>query len=603
MEDQNDNYTALLIETSGSEVHSQLISFLVFSGIFASCYAYKSRVKPRKKLIEKRDRKIAQKPDYRLESIKDVVGLRLVTLFRRDMPEVVERVVDLIFHANGTETNNPFVQNVFDEIVIYSTNPRYDDITHQVKEVFKQRGIPNEVVKVEQSKEGYSSIHLVSKLNRRIEELNDCSGGSYFVPAEIQIRTVFEDAWGEIDHKYGYVIRAGKDIGYPISNPEYVLGHLKVLKKFSDACAEYADIIFSEANPNIKPIKPVGQVISVAPDEALIIRLSELGISKELLEKYCGARDLKDSAKSLNDRNASINQYLQAAEEFREILGEDGYSIPNKDVLSDYLFYFYVRMSEAVCLMSTNLPDQVKAAHVLYCHLEEAYSEFPLLKLRLGQALGKLEKLDEAISKFVEADDLANTLLKTQNGKFNDFLPEADYNHLRISLPTMLGFHLWRKASLFDDNQEEKCKLLEEAIEVARSAIDSTTTGKNKQTLLNNFIYYSVDYLRTCQALFTSSSLCSSVEQDLLKCLPEMEALISIDQEKDIELLDTLAYAYYYVGEAEKALTACERVGELALQGQEEPKLDNEVKWSLLQNSYKIKSELLKSKAIHEEKA
>jgi len=593
MNHNNDAYKALLIETTAKDAHGDLISFLTFSDIFGACYAYKSRVKARDKLIEKKERKQVEKPSYCLESIRDVIGLRLVTLFRRDMPEIVGRMAKIISHADGTDTKNPFVRSAFDEVVIYSVNPRYDDIIHQIKSALKEHDIPDEVIKVEQSKEGYSSIHLVSHLDSLVNEPNVGGLKNYFVPIEIQIRTVFEDAWGEIDHKYGYVIRAGKDIGYPISNPEFVLKHLKVLKKFSDACAEYADIIYSEANPGASEAAPVGAVISVAADDLLLQRFRELGIQDDQIEAYSSARKLKEAAKLLLEKNLEqgIKKYMLAAEGFREIFPDDNCQQPTSDQLGKYLFYYYVRMNEAICLLSTNQVDGIKAANAIYAHLEEAYKEFPLLKMRVGQAIGKLGNVDQAIVLFREAKSLTDEHQQKNKGAFDDALPEADFKHISSALPVLLGFHLWRKFEATPAEKKiEKLKLLEEAIVVTEGTVETALDDQRKQAALNNVVCYLIAYLECDEN--SGDSLTPKARERLANHIVELEALTNLIETKDIEVLDTFAQAYSYIGATDKAIGVCDRIHELALEDREEPKLSRDLKLSLIEKSFNIKKKL-----------
>ncbi len=313
----NDNYIAAKLENAGVEMGQKMLEFLRNTGISDSCYAYKLRVKSEAKLLEKKAIKklIKDKADYDLHKITDVVGLRLVTLFKSDMVDLFNEVVSAISHKNDVKPN-PFSADSLEEIIVYIGTTMLDELPLQIKESAKEL-CPNVEVSVVNSKEGYSSIHIVSRLNKAVN--CDTLPTGYFLPIEIQIRTVFEDAWGEIDHKYGYVIRTGKDVGTPINNPDYVLAHLKVLKRFADACMEYADCIREEAAGSTQPSSSTSKVVSVDADDELLERLKCLGVSPNYLDGYEKARQLKLSAMRIrrDNRKQSDQLYLDAAERFR----------------------------------------------------------------------------------------------------------------------------------------------------------------------------------------------------------------------------------------------------------------------------------------------
>jgi len=67
---------------------------------------------------------------------------------------------------------------------------------------------------IDQRYSGYSSIHYQVKLG----ENSDAPSGLEDLQVEFQLRTILEEAWGEIDHKYRYVrSRSG------VTLPDYIL--------------------------------------------------------------------------------------------------------------------------------------------------------------------------------------------------------------------------------------------------------------------------------------------------------------------------------------------------------------------------------------------
>src|SRR5690606_34672281 len=238
----------------------------------------KSRAKPNDKLLEKVRRKQKEHETYSLRNITDVIGFRFVALFRAEMPKIVAKVVALISHQDGLSPN-PFIKQKIEEIIIFSPNPSNDSVVVEVQKVLASFGALGEIVKVKPSK-GYSSIHIVARIVKEVPELAN-AGSPYHIPVEVQIRTVFEDAWGEIDHKYGYVIRTDKSTNSPVNNPDSVQAHLEILKKFSDACAEYADVIHREATAHVGGTTVVkGDVIPVSSEHEILGYLLNQGLEE-----------------------------------------------------------------------------------------------------------------------------------------------------------------------------------------------------------------------------------------------------------------------------------------------------------------------------------
>ena len=582
----NEKYVALLLEKSGQSQVSEILQMLRNSRLADLCYAYKLRVKTESKLIEKKNRKLAEKTNYSLTSITDVIGLRLVTLFKGEMVDVLDGILSVITHKNGINPN-PFVNQTPEEIVIYSSGPADDLYDAALKERIV-RHCKDLKVTEKQSKEGYSSIHLVTRLEQTDEGLQ-ATLPSYKVPLEIQVRTVFEDAWGEIDHKYGYVIRSGKETGMPINNPEYVLAHLKVLKKFADACVDYAECIRAEACE--KPSAPVmtSSVISVDADDDLVMKLKSLGINPELLDAYIRARELKAQATTIrpNNKQESDEVFLAAAEEFRELPEKIGVERRFSELSrAEKLLHYYAKMNEAVCLMSLNQRDHLIVAQQIYKHLEEHFPNYPLLKMRVGQALGRLGHIELAIAKLREAGsmvhDIAATLPPgTTKDDWPDNLPYVDYEHLRRAQPKLLGYHLWlliQDSPASDD--QKKATLFREALEVSTGTYEILLeNNEDTASMRNNLMYYQVGYL-SHSGLKPLDSEFGKIVEEINGHLRFFETNFEDLSALHIDTLDTLAITYSFLYQQDKArkiativMDKCLSEGQAAITAEEKVEL------------------------------
>jgi len=487
-----------------------------------------------------------------------VVGLRLVALFRSEMVDIVEGVLSVITHSNGINPN-PFLKGQPLEMIIYKGTNAFDELAPRLKDV-ASRLCPGLEIKEEHSRAGYSSVHLVTCLDFawEVESFAD-----YKIPIEIQIRSVFEDAWGEIDHKYGYVNRTGKNAGKPINNPEAVLAHLKVLKRFSDACMEYADVIKTEAVGIAPELLATRKVVSVVSDNFIVDRFKALNIEKSLIEKYCEARDLKDKAATRMDNELSqgVELYLNAAELFRELVGAvNGDCTVSEMPPNIRLFYYYLRMNEAVCLLSTNERDQVIAALSIYQSLEDNYPEYPLLKMRHGQALGKLGHLDDAIQFLRDSGESVDTVSKDYIGKdstnWPDFLPYTDYDHIIRTQPKLLGYHLWLSIRSIESlTEEQKAFLFNEAYDITMKGLIAVShTSEQELSIHNNLLYYALGcFTRVNAHQINNIPKADVLRNQIIKHLNYIEEHVPDIKTLPISRSDTIMKAYSILDQQERA--------------------------------------------------
>jgi ppGpp synthetase/RelA/SpoT-type nucleotidyltranferase/tetratricopeptide (TPR) repeat protein len=525
------------IELAAKQALTPLITSLGQAKLLEDSYAYKHRVKSSKKLLEKSALKQVKKPEYDVSSITDVIGIRFVTLFRSQMAEVVERVLNIICHRDRLHPN-PFLEGSLYEVIIYKGNVDHDPLLDEIKEQISQIPSVKNVLKDGDSKEGYSSIHIVARLS------HDCEHDgldAYKIPVEIQIRTVFEDAWGEIDHKYGYPIRSGKGSDIEVNNPGSVLAHLKVLKSFSDACANYSEVILRDAHGELDLVKVDGDVISVEADDTLIKRFIELELDQGDIQRYVEARELK--SKALDGTKIDLDGLAAASEAFSSVA---------QSCDKESLLYLYAKMNEAFCLLSTSIKEEVKKALGLYLDLKNNFPEYPLIKHRLAQAYNKLEDYQKAVAEFDEAWGQVSSYEETcENG--SDFLPDVDCAHIRTYLPKLHGYNIWLLSR--SAVGEEKQNLLQEACEKSQLSLDSDDRQAVFQTH-NNILYYLCELYRG----FSESINMDENKEAALAHLDFIETNQNLMKDNDLYTLDTLAKAYCIYGKTKEAKELADKV-------------------------------------------
>ena len=184
-----DNYVALVpqLEKEAEYIVSKLIDV-------PSVHSVRRRVKKPTHLIEKiiRKGKKYQKRNINVnnykEIITDLIGVRVLHLFKEDWVEVHKEIL-----------------KTWDIAETPQINVRPGDYSEEFLE--KAKEVMNCDIIIRQH--GYRSVHYLIEVP--LEETNEK------VYTEMQVRTVFEEAWSEIDH----IIRYPYDVNNPILN-EYL---------------------------------------------------------------------------------------------------------------------------------------------------------------------------------------------------------------------------------------------------------------------------------------------------------------------------------------------------------------------------------------------
>ncbi len=137
------------------------------------------------------------------ERITDLAGVRVLHLHQDQLPEIHNFIMGMVASGDWALNESP---------VAYSWDP-------ESQKFFESLGI---TVKIKESY--YTSIHYVVKPS------NDDR-----VKCEIQVRTLFEEIWGEIDHTINY-----PEESLSVATKE----QLKVLSKLVSTGSRLADSIF-----------------------------------------------------------------------------------------------------------------------------------------------------------------------------------------------------------------------------------------------------------------------------------------------------------------------------------------------------------------------
>ena len=178
------------------------------------CHSVRWRVKDPEHLRDKLRRKLIQSKqigqafdvsiDTLFEVVNDLSGIRLLHLHTSQFESIHAALVEVLEENRFTLIEGPEAKT-------------WDD---EYREYFQRHG-----VKVVPSKRMYTSVHYVITPNTRTRRT-----------AEIQVRTLAEELWGEVDHT----------INYPVPSTKLTCREqIKVLARLTSTCTRLVDSIFA----------------------------------------------------------------------------------------------------------------------------------------------------------------------------------------------------------------------------------------------------------------------------------------------------------------------------------------------------------------------
>lgn len=226
-EDLSDIYKDYLEKVSSLE--EAAISIFRSLSKMAHVHSVRYRVKDAEHLIEKIIRKKRDNPDREitiatyLTEITDLIGIRVLHLFKEEWVAIHRNILDM--------------WNLKETVIAYH---RAGDNT----DIFKE----NKCTPKEHNN-GYRSIHYI--IESQPTKLK--------VYAEIQVRTIFEEAWSEIDHSVRYP--------YDMDNP-LLTQYLLIFNRLSGSADEMGAFILNLRN-HLKKINADNAIIIKEKEEAI----------------------------------------------------------------------------------------------------------------------------------------------------------------------------------------------------------------------------------------------------------------------------------------------------------------------------------------------
>lgn len=289
-----------------------------------SVYTITHRIKNKERLIEKIDEKNKKRKPTSLinsknyqDEINDILGMRIICFCHSDVEKVAEYLSSLnkegkLKFVCGPEKKQP--------PLLWITNPKEEAI--EIKDI---------------QYSGYSSIHYVIKPGKASTIPKELSS----LRCEIQVRTILEDAWGEIDHKYRYEItRKGFDIPSHIDRGfRFFSAYIQVLSVQTEyLCRDIEDFIDDfkrlKHKPTILPSLPSAPPKAKPNGIAEVLR-QEVGFTptKRIVEfvesQMFDAGFDSNLPESLKEKVLTKKVKETFKQIYREIMGKEPFVNPN----------------------------------------------------------------------------------------------------------------------------------------------------------------------------------------------------------------------------------------------------------------------------------
>jgi ppGpp synthetase/RelA/SpoT-type nucleotidyltranferase len=534
-------------------------------------YAVKVRVKEDYKIVEKvLKKRNPSDPDYDVARLRDIVGVRIVTLYRLD----ALRIIPLILQKIASETEGPsslFIPDSVEELIIYTNNPDGDaqGLAGRIIEIFDAYKLKDKV-KLDSTPTNYTSIHMVAWGRGKYRD------GYKDIPIEIQVRTALEDVWGEIDHSLKY---KRKSLGSPHMpgkrRLDGVLSHLNVMKTLIDGTAQYADQIKIQLDELDQDSLVSASTRQAEDAMALLNPLHDLpGNVRQVMETAI-SHERKAfgqlSKSSREDDLLALSNLHSARDYLEEALQALKTATPISDSSRTQATYV-AEMEKALVLYELGKKVESGAnllaeAATIYRRYEQTHPKRALVKYRLATVLDALGDRSSAKSKFQQ------TLHLMANNDAE--LPEGHW--IRSATPRYLGTMVWEEAyqlakrSLGSNQQAiraQRLKLYLEAYAITRPAYDidldpdipfgGEPVSMERERVVNNLLFYAVEYLELGGEVESLRKV--GFRDGDLHILMQDGGGRNWKKIDDVDYLDTLRRAYSFLGDSRTATGIAKRI-------------------------------------------
>lgn len=513
---------------------------------------------------EKRHKEAKQNETYEPDHVTDVLGCRYVTLYQSEIPVIVEELLKIVETHNNNLSVPPI--NAY-EFVIYTNRPATDplSITNDTLRIVERSalftGIPSSIRPPESRKSAYSSVHFVFRHEVEIQHAGKSPRHeqTFF---EVQIRDIFEEGWGEVQHDllYSEKDKVGTEASASAGEQAQWSLHLNALKTFVDGCSQHASIIKANLD-NVRAIRtPTTGNQSVSERKAdqahLIQELHRVLAPKRIEEQVSLGYSLLLSGTDLVDQEEAFQRLLDAASNLDKALeglepGQRDTPVRSSGVLT--IGYYLEMEAAAARVAAADLPLagdrelQLRGeAERIYNGLVKRFPRDPTVHMRLAKIIeyraGSLEDFKRSEALFDRTIELVADDPTTGNDHWIAISSRIDKG---VSIWKQIGF---RQGTLSSD---DRAALIMEAAGATMMAFDIWQQQSPSGNELNKVIGHKAasNVIFYIAALRENGGVLCEDQQAMLASMIDLVENIGGEQYPDwYKTRDNLAHGYAALG-------------------------------------------------------
>lgn len=327
--------------------------------------------------------KIKRNTEITLEEIDDYAGLRVVCLFEDELFDINKYIITMLRSLNCK----------LKEVEIYG----WDENDHNVQRIKSCIDLPADNISILKKMSGYRSVHYL---------VTDSSNS---INAEIQLRTLLQDVWAEIEHTVSYkkgnihphIKESFSLLAYELNAKDITLNFLKKIRD-----KESKIELFSNQKVGIQPYFCYEDDIR----PKLFLTKNEVKIAVHLYEKHVRSYGMKPEDSNWYDTAIELFKKVCALLP-QEIVANLPESKPREEANDINLIYWF-RMEKAYLSFCAG---KVKDALGIYNKLckSKDYSGRDMMYViyfRLGEINFLIGNIENALINFDKAEELITDL-------------------------------------------------------------------------------------------------------------------------------------------------------------------------------------------------
>lgn len=549
-----------------------------------------SRVKSFDSLINKvierrlrRDVNPEKYADYNINDVTDIVGLRLLALFRDDLATLTEAFLNTLLSLSDTSLSileKNTLQESVREVIIYP--PAFDDDgeTDVIRAVFNKFGL---TVTQENKATMYSSIHIVLFCKKD-------GRGSAIIPVEVQIRTVLENYWSDVNHKLSY--KRNNDGNSPdrialLENYDHQLKDTKMhLDTFTRTLSRAKKQIYKTLSTERIALSPSTSNTKNLKALSELFKGTAKALFQQAIEQLMAAYNkLEESSNDTSTYPSIVEMLCQGREYLQKTLIEyKDFSVNHDEETRNYIQY-YIRMEIALCYLregdyltrqsrTAASKEKAELAEKAEIRLNAADTEYRNIQTELNKSRDPIiEYRRSEIYMINGKPDESCACLE----RASDYLKDSDLpaqHEMRVYILRSLGVTIWEQAMhgyrgsensppdspsrrrvIFSISQayEETKKAFDIDIQPSTDEWSKVDPDQEKNRTINNLLSYGTSLLEL------------GSNKDYLKSLGFTEDFVRmqvnrLEQSESPAWADTVRACYAFLGDKEKEHAAAEKV-------------------------------------------